>query len=130
MIIGLPPRIIAWSFVSLFPNQHGDDVGTAVGRVVVHYNMVICHNVAILDWEAYQLKRIEANFEINRANFEKNFVHSKNFPNFVTKIKHGALAHLARAFDWQSRGDEFESRMLHNDKTAKVLRIIYMRNDF
>ena len=25
----------------------------------------------------------------------------------------GALAHLARAFDWQSRGDEFESRMLH-----------------
>lgn len=47
------------------------------------------------------------------ANFEKNFVHSKNFPNFVPKIKHGALAHLARAFDWQSRGDEFESRMLH-----------------
>ena len=27
--------------------------------------------------------------------------------------KHGALAHLARAFDWQSRGGEFESRMLH-----------------
>ena len=25
----------------------------------------------------------------------------------------GALAHLARAFDWQSKGDEFESRMLH-----------------
>ena len=25
----------------------------------------------------------------------------------------GALAHLARAFDWQSRGDEFESHMLH-----------------
>lgn len=53
---------------------------------------------------------IEANFE---ANFEKNFVHSKKFPNFVPKINHGALAHLARAFDWQSRGDEFESRMLH-----------------
>ena len=29
----------------------------------------------------------------------------------------GALAHLARAFDWQSRGDEFESHMLH--KTNK-----------
>ena len=28
----------------------------------------------------------------------------------------GALAHLARAFDWQSKGDEFESRMLHNNK--------------
>ncbi len=25
----------------------------------------------------------------------------------------GALAHLARAFDWQSRGDQFESGMLH-----------------
>ena len=29
------------------------------------------------------------------------------------KQKKGALAHLARAFDWQSRGGEFESRMLH-----------------
>ena len=28
----------------------------------------------------------------------------------------GALAHLARAFDWQSKGDEFESRMLHTTK--------------
>ena len=28
-------------------------------------------------------------------------------------IKKGALAHLARAFDWQSKGDEFDSRMLH-----------------
>ena len=29
------------------------------------------------------------------------------------KLRNGALAHLARAFDWQSRGGEFESRMLH-----------------
>lgn len=70
---------------------------------------------------------IEANFE---ANFEKNFVHSKKFPNFVPKINHGALAHLARAFDWQSRGDEFESRMLHRRQIVKVLRITYLRNDF
>ena len=28
-------------------------------------------------------------------------------------IKNGALAHLARALDWQSRGNEFDSRMLH-----------------
>ena len=28
--------------------------------------------------------------------------------------RNGALAHLARALDWQSKGDEFESRMLHN----------------
>jgi hypothetical protein len=26
----------------------------------------------------------------------------------------GALAHLARATDWQSVGDRFESDMLHN----------------
>ena len=33
---------------------------------------------------------------------------------FAPKINQGALAHLARALDWQSKGDEFESRMLHN----------------
>ena len=27
--------------------------------------------------------------------------------------RHGALAHLARAFDWQSKGGRFESCMLH-----------------
>ena len=32
---------------------------------------------------------------------------------FATQNQQGALAHLARAFDWQSRGGEFESRMLH-----------------
>ncbi len=34
--------------------------------------------------------------------------------NFASKItSEGALAHLARAFDWQSRGGRFESDMLH-----------------
>ena len=32
---------------------------------------------------------------------------------FAAQNQQGALAHLARAFDWQSRGGEFESRMLH-----------------
>ena len=35
----------------------------------------------------------------------------------TAKPKNGALAHLARAFDWQSRGGEFESRMLHTWKS-------------
>ncbi len=35
-------------------------------------------------------------------------------------INNGALAHLARAFDWQSRGDEFESRMLHMQKEVAM----------
>ena len=30
-----------------------------------------------------------------------------------SRLQDGALAHLARAFDWQSRGDQFESGMLH-----------------
>lgn len=37
----------------------------------------------------------------------------------LTVIKHGALAHLARAFDWQSRGDQFESGMLHQSERIK-----------
>ena len=36
-------------------------------------------------------------------------------------INNGALAHLARAFDWQSRGDEFESRMLHGKVAYRYL---------
>ena len=30
-----------------------------------------------------------------------------------SKISHGGLAHLARATDWQSVGDRFESDILH-----------------
>lgn len=32
------------------------------------------------------------------------------------KIRNGGLAQLASAFDWQSKGHGFESRILHNDK--------------
>ena len=37
----------------------------------------------------------------------------KNIRKFAPQWCNGALAHLARALDWQSKGDEFESRMLH-----------------
>lgn len=30
----------------------------------------------------------------------------------------GVLAHLARALDWQSKGGEFESRMLHSSNLS------------
>ncbi len=47
----------------------------------------------------------------------------------------GALAHLARAFDWQSKGDEFESRMLHHGSSYIhecdcffVHRFLYIKN--
>ena len=33
---------------------------------------------------------------------------------FASLLFLGVLAHLARALDWQSKGGEFESRMLHN----------------
>ena len=35
------------------------------------------------------------------------------------EIFEGALAHLARALDWQSKGDEFDPRMLHK-KQLKI----------
>ena len=38
----------------------------------------------------------------------------KNYVYLHSQLGNGALAHLARALDWQSKGDEFESRMLHN----------------
>ena len=41
---------------------------------------------------------------------------------FATQNQQGALAHLARAFDWQSKGDEFESRMLHRNIKAATFR--------
>ena len=45
----------------------------------------------------------------------------------TAKEKHGALAHLARAFDWQSRGGEFESRMLHKkDKGCYDVASLYL----
>ena len=39
--------------------------------------------------------------------------------------ENGALAHLARAFDWQSKGDEFESRMLHTKKGCENIRNLF-----
>ena len=42
----------------------------------------------------------------------------------VVKEK-GALAHLARALDWQSKGDEFESRMLHIFDSKAMQEFLY-----
>lgn len=40
----------------------------------------------------------------------------KYYCTFVTlSSNNGALAHLARAFDWQSKGGRFESCMLHKN---------------
>ena len=52
-------------------------------------------------------------------------VNTNYFYNFVT-VKIGALAHLARAFDWQSRGDEFESRMLHKNTKALFIKAFFI----
>ena len=49
----------------------------------------------------------------------KSLADSKKVRIFASQKQKGALAHLARALDWQSKGDEFESRMLH--KTLKSL---------
>ena len=44
---------------------------------------------------------------------EKCFIFASQTLEAKKKLIQGALAHLARALDWQSKGDEFESRMLH-----------------
>ena len=45
--------------------------------------------------------------------------------------ENGALAHLARAFDWQSKGDEFDSRMLHKQKkVAKTFATFFVYISF
>ena len=36
------------------------------------------------------------------------------------KTTHGGLAHLARALDWQSKGDRFESDILHRKTLTEV----------
>ncbi len=49
-----------------------------------------------------------------RKKSRKKFATFQILPTFAPVLENpGALAHLARAFDWQSRGGEFESRMLH-----------------
>ena len=50
----------------------------------------------------------------------------KNVRIFVSESKNGALAHLARALDWQSKGDEFESRMLHILKRIRLCKSFFL----
>ncbi len=52
---------------------------------------------------------------------EKILCGNKKILPLQRKIKKGALAHLARAFDWQSRGGEFESRMLHKKNVEYII---------
>lgn len=60
-------------------------------------------------------------------NKNTKYLHNKkNSFNFATSK--GALAHLARAFDWQSRGGRFESCMLH--KIKRPLKIRNLSTDF
>lgn len=58
-------------------------------------------------------------FEAEFSNFQKKYFAEWKliFTFAVLKYTLGALAHLARAFDWQSRGDQFESGMLHHSKS-------------
>ncbi len=54
------------------------------------------------------------------------YVFKKYILHLQRKYPQGALAHLARAFDWQSKGDEFESRMLHQ-QIKHCISIIYKK---
>ncbi len=67
-----------------------------------------------------QLRKIQKKKKKNSSYF---FGDSEILVNFAESSKtNGALAHLARAFDWQSRGDQFESGMLHINRISHILR--------
>ena len=50
----------------------------------------------------------------------------KNYVYLHSQLGNGALAHLARALDWQSKGDEFESRMLHIHKKLRLCKRFFL----
>ncbi len=56
----------------------------------------------------------------------------KKCSTFAAQICNGALAQLARAFDWQSRGHRFDSVMLHETiKPADFQRVfVFDKNLF
>ena len=47
--------------------------------------------------------------------YKKSFIFAPRKRKMKGRENKGALAHPARALDWQSKGDEFESRMLHDN---------------
>ena len=53
--------------------------------------------------------------------YMNSLVDKKNIRIFAMRLALGALAHLARALDWQSKGDEFESRMLHSSSAMQKI---------
>ena len=46
---------------------------------------------------------------------------------FIFAAAFGALAQLARAFDWQSRGHRFDSDMLHSENQAVNNGFFYLK---
>ena len=75
----------------------------------IHYLMI--HNSLASRWQ--ECKDFQGNFMEKRKKSFKLLADSKKVRIFASQKQKGALAHLARALDWQSKGDEFESRMLH-----------------
>ena len=58
--------------------------------------------------------------------YMNSLVDKKNIRIFAMRLALGALAHLARALDWQSKGDEFESRMLHILKRIRLCKSFFL----
>ena len=47
---------------------------------------------------------------------EKKFGRFQKSVYLCKRFQDGVLAHLARAFDWQSKGNQFDSDILHKSK--------------
>ena len=60
------------------------------------------------------LGRMRSSFFLRMKRYFSKTLACVNFIcKFASDLQEGVLAHLARALDWQSKGDEFEYRMLH-----------------
>ena len=65
---------------------------------------------------------------LTKSQTKTHLISKKNV--FLPPISNdGALAHLARAFDWQSRGREFDSHTLHTKNTCKTAGVFLCKND-
>ena len=62
------------------------------------------------------IRKTEAGKKISILNFQFSIFFITFAPTFQ-----GVLAHLARALDWQSKGDRFESDMLHKQNHSTTM---------
>ncbi len=52
--------------------------------------------------------------------YSKKFAHSKKVPTFVVPKGKWGISSVGRAFEWHSKGQEFDSPMLHKKPPSAI----------